>query len=198
MLAAAGCDLLFLPDVDTIYPPGYDLRRPGRRAGARRRLRPGHFRGVATVVLGLFTWCGRISRSSAKRTRSSSPWYATWCVICTCRWRSSADRTCARPTVSRCRRATPTFGGRAPARGPAVARAGRGEAALRGGERQSEALCEAVRQELAVDPEIVLHYVAVVDPDSFAQLSEVEDLALVVLAAKLGTTRLIDNIRLES
>jgi pantoate--beta-alanine ligase len=56
MLEEAGCDLLFLPDVDTIYPPGHttyvDLAGPAE--GLEGAGRPGHFRGVATVVLGLF------------------------------------------------------------------------------------------------------------------------------------------------
>ena len=51
--------------------------------------------------------------------------------------------------------------------------------------------------ELAADPEIVLHYVEVVDPDSFARVEKVDRRAVVALAAKIGTTRLIDNIRLE-
>jgi pantoate--beta-alanine ligase len=55
MLEEAGCDLLFLPDVDTLYPPGHttyvDLAGPAE--GLEGACRPGHFRGVATVVLGL-------------------------------------------------------------------------------------------------------------------------------------------------
>ena len=57
MLADAGCDLLFLPDVETIYPPGHaTFVDPGRRwpRGSKGRCRPGHFRGVATVVCALF------------------------------------------------------------------------------------------------------------------------------------------------
>ncbi|HWN45623.1 MAG TPA: pantoate--beta-alanine ligase, partial [Thermoanaerobaculia bacterium] len=56
MLAAAGCDLLFLPDVDTMYPPGHtvyvDLGNPSETLEGV--CRPGHFRGVATVVALLF------------------------------------------------------------------------------------------------------------------------------------------------
>lgn len=56
MLEAAGCDLLFLPDVETIYPPGHaTFVEPGGAAeGLEGACRPGHFRGVATVVCGLF------------------------------------------------------------------------------------------------------------------------------------------------
>src|SRR5215208_6581838 len=52
LLEAAGCDLLFLPDVETIYPPGQTtFVEPGGPAeGLEGEVRPGHFRGVATVV----------------------------------------------------------------------------------------------------------------------------------------------------
>ena len=61
LLESAGCDLLFCPSADEIYPPpGLDVYVvPGeiatRLEGAER---PGHFRGVATVVLKLFNIVG--------------------------------------------------------------------------------------------------------------------------------------------
>ncbi len=59
-LAAAGVDLLFAPSVEEMYPPGFDTNiDPGaiatRYEGA---LRPGHFRGVATVCAKLFAIAG--------------------------------------------------------------------------------------------------------------------------------------------
>jgi pantoate--beta-alanine ligase len=55
MLREAGCDLLFLPEVVTLYPPGHTtFVEPGGPAeGLEGACRPGHFQGVATVVLGL-------------------------------------------------------------------------------------------------------------------------------------------------
>ena len=56
MLGGAGCDLLFLPDVETIYPPGNAtfVEPAGAAEGLEGACRPGHFRGVATVVCALF------------------------------------------------------------------------------------------------------------------------------------------------
>lgn len=56
MLEEAGCDLLFLPGVETIYPPGNAtfVEPAGAAEGLEGACRPGHFRGVATVVLALF------------------------------------------------------------------------------------------------------------------------------------------------
>src|ERR1700760_1085431 len=56
LLEEAGCDLLFLPDVATIYPPGNAtfVEPAGAAEGLEGACRPGHFRGVATVVCALF------------------------------------------------------------------------------------------------------------------------------------------------
>ncbi len=55
LLEAAGCDLLFAPDAATVYPPGFattvHVDGPGRPMEGMAR--PGHFDGVATVVLKL-------------------------------------------------------------------------------------------------------------------------------------------------
>lgn len=57
-LSAAGCDLLFAPDVDEMYPSGQDghslVQVPGVSAGLCGGSRPGHFDGVSTVVTKLF------------------------------------------------------------------------------------------------------------------------------------------------
>jgi pantoate--beta-alanine ligase len=57
-LAACGCDLLFAPHVDAIYPfgpkDGVRIEVPGISDVLEGALRPGHFSGVATVVTKLF------------------------------------------------------------------------------------------------------------------------------------------------
>jgi pantoate--beta-alanine ligase len=52
----AGVDVLFLPQADEIYPPGFETWVEVERLGSmlEGRYRPGHFRGVATVCLKLF------------------------------------------------------------------------------------------------------------------------------------------------
>jgi pantoate--beta-alanine ligase len=58
MLAAAGCDLMFMPDVAEIYPSGAEratrVEVPGLSRILEGEFRPGHFEGVSTVVAKLF------------------------------------------------------------------------------------------------------------------------------------------------
>ena len=58
MLAAAGCDLMFMPDIAEIYPNGHELATrvevPTLSDLLCGEFRPGHFQGVATIVAKLF------------------------------------------------------------------------------------------------------------------------------------------------
>jgi len=58
MLASAGCDLMFVPDVAEVYPRGLELSTrvevPELSRILEGEFRPGHFQGVATVVAKLF------------------------------------------------------------------------------------------------------------------------------------------------
>lgn len=59
-LESAGCDLVWLPEVDTMYPPGdaTTITVAGPSEGFEGAARPGHFTGVATVVAKLFGQTG--------------------------------------------------------------------------------------------------------------------------------------------
>ena len=59
-LADAGCDLAWMPDVATMYPPGSAtaIEVAGPAEGFEGEARPGHFRGVATVCTKLFMQTG--------------------------------------------------------------------------------------------------------------------------------------------
>jgi pantoate--beta-alanine ligase len=201
LLARAGCDLLFLPARETIYPEAFGtwIEPRGAALGLESEVRPHFFRGVATVVARLlqmvrpdFAIFGEKDAQQLAVVRQlvrdlllpveilGGPIVreADGLAMSSRNAYLSADERRRAVRLSR-----------------ALARA---RTLFEEGERRSEVLCEAVTTALAADPEIVLHYVEVVDPDSFAPVPEVGQHAVVALAAKLGTTRLIDNIRLES
>lgn len=200
LLARAGCDLLFLPDRETIYPESFGtwIEPRGAALGLESEVRPHFFRGVATVVARLF----RLVRPD----------------IAVFGEKDAQQLAVVRQLVRDLLLPVEIVGGPIVREGDGLAMSSRNaylsaderrravrlsRALARArllfdrGERQSAALCEAVTLELAADPEIVLHYVEVVDPDSFAPVPEIGARAVVALAAKIGTTRLIDNVRLE-
>jgi pantoate--beta-alanine ligase len=63
------------------------------------------------------------------------------------------------------------------------------------GERRAEKVARFVEDAVASEPAMNLEYVHVVDPDTFELLEEIEGPATVVLAAKIGGTHLIDNVK---
>ena len=107
LCAACGADVLFIPDVAMLYPNGQDstwveVSRLGTiLCGASR---PGHFRGVATVVTKLLM----ISRADyaffGEKITNSSPFCAAWSPIWGLRAKSSACPSFAKPTDSPFRR----------------------------------------------------------------------------------------------
>lgn len=103
LLRKAGCDLLFLPPAEAVYPQGYattvsvaGLDRPMEGAS-----RPGHFDGVATVVTKLLLMAFPDVAISERRTGSSLPSSAASPLISTSPQRSSARPSSAKPTASR-------------------------------------------------------------------------------------------------
>ncbi len=65
------------------------------------------------------------------------------------------------------------------------------------GERNSTKLIAAGRQNLSAEPAIKLDYLEVVDPDTLDPIQDIRDNTLVAVAGFLGTTRLIDNVLLK-
>ena len=141
---------------------------------------------------------GRVARTSAARTRSSSRSCAAWPPTSTCRSRSSVARSCARPTGSRCRAATRTSRPSERARRARARRARLRAAAdaVVAGERDPATVAAIVRDDRgAPSRSVALEYVEVRDAARSARRSNGSTATvLVALAARLGTTRLIDNV----
>lgn len=69
---------------------------------------------------------------------------------------------------------------------------------FRAGQRLGENLINAVKTELEACPMVQLEYIELVHPDTITPLEQVEEAGLLAIAARLGSTRLIDNIMLHN
>jgi pantoate--beta-alanine ligase len=199
LLAGAGCDLLFAPAPGEMYPAGFattvDVGPVAAPLEGERR--PGHFRGVATVVLKLL---GVFTPARAYFGEKDAQQLA---VI----RRAVADldlpvRVVGCPTVreadglamsSRNSYLGPEHRRAAPVLHRALQAA---RAAVQAGQRDAEALRGLMRDVIAAEPLARLDYVSVADPDSFRELDAVDGPALALLAVQVGPARLIDNLML--
>ncbi len=201
MLAEAGCDLLFAPAAETVYPPGHaTFVEPGGPAlGLEGERRPGHFRGVATVVCGLFNL---VQPDLAVFGEKDAQQLAV--VRRIARDLHFAIEIVAGPTVREAdglalssrnvflgaeeRRAAPVL------RRALLAAA----AAIEGGERRAGKVRALLRRLVAEEPLASLDYAEVVDADTFQPVEAIAGRVVLPVAARFGATRLIDNLQLTA
>jgi pantoate--beta-alanine ligase len=199
LLAGAGCDAVFLPEHETIYPAGFGswIYPAGAARGLEGDQRPQFFRGVATVVARLFAL---VRPDLAVFGEKDAQQLAV--VRQLVRDLGLPIEIVGGPIVreadglamsSRNVFLSPEERSRAKHLHAALQQAVRLFAA---GERRSAVLRECVTGELESTPGITVQYVQIVDPESFQPVPRVESEAIVALAARLGSTRLIDNVRL--
>jgi pantoate--beta-alanine ligase len=202
MLEAEGVALVFAPEVPEMYPDGYGtyIVLPEADEVLEGASRPGHFRGVATVVCKLL--------NIAQPTRAyfgQKDAQQTVVVRQMVRDLNIPTEIVVAPTVrepdglamsSRNTYLTPEQ--RAAA--PVVYRALRAaEARYAAGERSGGALREAMSAALAAEPLAEPQYVSAADPLSLRELETVGPRgALLSLAVRFGPVRLIDNLLLEA
>lgn len=195
-----GADLIFAPPADEMYPAGEPVVTvdPGSMAevlcGAYR---PGHFRGVLTVVAKLFD----IVRPDVA-VFGRKDFQQVVLVERMVEDLNIAVRIERAPIVREgdglaMSSRNEYLSSRERAQAPAL-RAGLEEAAerFRRGESAAEALVEAFRSKVAEQPDIRIQYAQVVNPRTLDPVGEAEDGSVLAVAAFLGRTRLIDNVEL--
>ena len=200
-LAEAGCDAVFLPNIATIYPEGFQtwVRNEPLENQLCGASRPGHFRGVLTVVLKLFNLVRPELALFGKKD------YQQWRLI----EKMAADlnvplKVIGSETVrepdglamsSRNRYLKPEE------RAMAVAISRGLKAAVekyKAGETNAASLTGIVAKEMASQPAIKVEYLTICDQMSLAPVGEsLKGPAVILLAAQLGTLRLIDNMELN-
>jgi len=203
LLAANGCDLLFLPDVETVYPPGHitfvdldeSLDSPSR--GLESEFRPGHFRGVVTVVAQLFNL---VEPDLAVFGEKDAQQLTT--VRCMVRDLHFDVEILAHPTVrdadglamsSRNAFLTPPQRAAAPLLYRTLRRAKR---MVEAGERDAAVVRQAMQEALAAEPLFETNYADVVEADNFQRVDRIGSDIILPAAVDVGGTRLLDNVRI--
>lgn len=199
LLEAAGVDYVFTPDARDVYPPGFacyvDPAGPlvERLEGASR---PGHFRGVATVVTKLFqvtrprrAYFGQKDAQQVAVIRqliADLHFPMTLRVFPTVREPDGLAMSSRNAYLSPEERQAATILYRA------LSEARR---RIEAGERETDQLRASMARAIASEPRAHLEYADVCHPNSFLPLKQIEpgQPVLLALAARLGTTRLIDN-----
>jgi pantoate--beta-alanine ligase len=198
--SSAGVDAVFLPDTAEIYPTGFRtyVTVEGLSERLEGRSRPGHFRGVATVVMKLLEIVqphhAYFGRKDAQQVRIISQMARdlnldTEIVVCPIvrepdglalssrnAYLSADERRAA--TVLHC-----------------ALEGARAE--LASGVRDSLQLQTAMRRVLAAEPLCTVDYTEIVDADAFEPVMRIARPSYVLLAAFVGKTRLIDNLYVE-
>jgi pantoate--beta-alanine ligase len=200
LLEANGCDVLFLPEHETIYPPDFGswVYPAGAARGLEGDQRPQFFRGVATVVSRLFALVrpdvavfGEKDAQQLAVVRQLVRDLGLPIVIVGGPIVRESDGLAM---SSRNAYLTAEERARAASLHAALQAA---KILFDNGERRSTMLRECVSGALEGVPGVTLQYAQIVDPVSFQPVPRVESEAIVAVAAKLGRTRLIDNLRLR-
>lgn len=197
LLAPLQVDVVWTPTVEEMYPPGYqtwvtveELTKPLEGA-----MRPGHFRGVTTVVSKLFNavqpqraYFGQKDAQQAavirQMTRDLS--YPIEIVVCpTVREADGLAMSSRNTYLSPAERQAATVLYRALTAA---------QNAYQAGERNAERLRAIMLEVLKSEPLAQVQYVSCADYDTLQELEEVRGKALLSMAVFIGKTRLIDNL----
>jgi pantoate--beta-alanine ligase len=201
LLEKEGVELLFAPSVEEMYPPGAATwvtveELSGKLDG---RSRPGHFRGVTTVVAKLFhvvepdvAFFGQKDAAQVAIIRRMVRDLNLPVEIAACPIVREADGLAMSSRNayldSQQRQQALVLHG-------SLMRVKR---LADQGERTAARLIATAREEFAAEVAVRLDYFEIVNPDSLEPVDDVSHGALVAVAAFVGVTRLIDNILLES
>ena len=201
MLAQSGVDLAFVPEISEVYPPEFDTwvdvgPIADRLEGAAR---PGHFRGVATVVAKLF---GIVEPNRAYFGQKDGQ--QTIVIRKLARDLDMGLEVVVLPTIrepdglamsSRNVRLNPEQRQAA----PVVYRAlSAGREVWQAHEADTAAILGAVRRELEMESLLgAIDYISLASPDTLEELEVAVPGAMLSVAAHMGAVRLIDNLIIE-
>ncbi|MEK7314448.1 MAG: pantoate--beta-alanine ligase [Deltaproteobacteria bacterium] len=195
-----GVEVLFAPEVFEMYPEGYGtfVDVPGLADKLCGKSRPGHFRGVATIVAKLFNIV-----MPHKAIFGLKDYQQQLIIKRMAKDMDTDVQVIAIETVREAdglalssRNVYLTASERRVAAIIPKAMAAAKEAVLKG-ERSGAAIEEIVKKIMEKEPSVVIDYVSVCDTDNLDDVSVIEGRALLAMAIRLGKARLIDNCVLE-
>lgn len=198
-LESRGVDVLFFPESSQLYGPGYQtyvnvdwVSIP--LCGSNR---PGHFKGVATVVLKLFNivtparaYFGLKDFQQLQVIKTMVRDLDVNVEVIGCPIMRESDGLAMSSRNSYLNSSE---------RNQAIALYESMVLARRmfdSGERSAEAILESIRSRITQEPDAHIDYVSIVDPHTLLEVDKVEEGSLVALAVRIGKTRLIDNMAL--
>ena len=198
LLAEYNVDFVFAPTVEDIYPPGFAtyVTVEGAADELEGASRPGHFRGVTTVVAILlntvkpdFAFFGQKDAQQAiliKRIVRDLAFNTEIVVLPIVREESGLAMSSRNSYLNDEQRRA------AAALNRALTQA---REAYEQGEQNATRLTELVRASIGKEPLARIDYVSVNDAETLAKLEKIDDRpALISLAVFIGKTRLIDNV----
>jgi pantoate--beta-alanine ligase len=200
LLEREAVDLLFLPAVETMYPPGATTVVRAGSAGVplEGERRPGHFDGVATVVLKLFNivepQLAVFGRKDAQQCAVIEQMVRDLDIPVRIVFGDTVRESDGLALSSR----NSYLSAEQRKLAPALHRALRaGEEAIEHGVEDADAL-ETLMHKMAAETEgVQVDYLAVVDPNTFDRPADFHRDVLLAGAVRIGKTRLIDNIRVS-
>jgi pantoate--beta-alanine ligase len=195
-----GVDYLFAPTAQGMYPSGFrtSVTVQGWSDRLEGRSRPGHFSGVATVVLKLFEIVqprrAYFGRKDAQQVRIVRQMFAdlnlgTEIIVRPILRESDGLALSSRNVYLQAddRRAAVALSRSLVAVRDEVAK----------GERDATRLLTSLRRVLDAEPRVALDYAEIVDAETFEPVITLRGACYVLIAAKVGATRLIDNALIE-
>jgi pantoate--beta-alanine ligase len=200
LLAGSGTNVVFAPANDEVYRPGHDT---WVEVGAAARplegvCRPGHFRGVATIVLKLLNmiqpdaaYFGQKDYQQALVIRRMAADLDLPTAIRVCPIVREADGLAM---SSRNRYLNPAARQRALVLWRSLQRAAE---LVASGERIAQVIVTQMRHIIKTAEDAQIDYIALVDPDTLEPVETIGGRTLAALAVKIENTRLIDNCLLE-
>ena len=193
-------DYVFAPPTEEMYPAGFStwVNVDGLSDRLEGRARPGHFRGVATVVLKLFeivqprfAFFGRKDAQQARIIRQMARDLDLDSEIVVCPIVREVDGLAM---SSRNAYLSTTDRRAATVLSRSLERARR---EIAGGETDIVRLIAAVRSVVDTEPGVALDYAEIADADTLEPAMTLRKPCYIVLAAHVGNTRLIDNALIE-